>query len=98
VMIYDLSELEFSWPDVQLKMNILCQESSEEWVRLLQEDSVQVGSALMGQNPSLIQRYFRRYRQRAGNRFYQVDVMLKTLCEELRKVGEPLASVLKLLE
>jgi hypothetical protein len=98
VLIYDLSELEFSWPDVQMRMELLCQESNEEWVQLLQADGAQVVSALMAQNPALIQRYFRRYRQRAGNRFYQVDSMLKTLCEELRKVGEPLASVLKLLE
>lgn len=97
VMVYDLSELELSWPDVEQRVTILCHENSEDWVQLLMEDGGQLGSALAAQNPTLIQRYFRRYRQRAGNRFYQVDVMLKNLCEELRQVGEPLTSVLRLL-
>jgi DNA-binding MltR family transcriptional regulator len=97
VMVYDLTELELSWPDVEQRVTNLCQEPSEDWVQLLLEDGGQLGSALAAQNPALIQRYFRRYRQRAGNRFYQVDVMLKALCEELRQVGEPLTSVLRLL-
>jgi hypothetical protein len=97
VMVYDLGEVELSWPDVQAKVGVLCGESSEEWVQLLSDDGGQVRNALTAQNPTMIQRYFRRYRQRAGNRFYQVDVMLKTLCEELRQVGEPLAAVLRLL-
>lgn len=98
VMVYDLTELELSWPDVEHRVTLLCHEQSEDWVQLLTEDGGQVGNALAAQNPTLIQRYFRRYRQRAGNRFYQVDVMLKNLCEELRQVGEPLTSVLRLLE
>ena len=97
VMVYDLDEVELSWPDVQAKVNVLCSGSNEEWVQLLNDDGGQVRTALTAQNPMLIQRYFRRYRQRAGNRFYQVDVMLKTLCEELRQVGEPLAVLLRLL-
>jgi hypothetical protein len=97
VMVYDLTELELSWPDVEHRVTNLCHEQSEDWVQLLREDGGQLGNALAAQNPMLIHRYFRRYRQRAGNRFYQVDVMLKTLCEELRQVGEPLTSVLRLL-
>jgi hypothetical protein len=97
VMVYDLTELELSWPDVEHRVTNLCHEQSEDWVQLLREDGGQLGSALAAQNPTLIHRYFRRYRQRAGNRFYQVDVMLKSLCEELRQVGEPLTSVLRLL-
>jgi hypothetical protein len=98
VMAYDVGELELSWPDVQASISALCQGIQEEWVTLLNEDGTQLSKALAGQNPTLIQRYFRRYRQRAGNRFYQVDISLKNLCEELRTVGEPLTSVLQILE
>lgn len=98
VMVYDLNELALSWPDVQSKIDQLCRDNREEWANLLQQDSAEVSNAITGQNPSLIQRYFRRFRQRAGNRFYQVDIMLKDLCEELRNVGNPLASVLSILE
>lgn len=98
VIVYDVNELTFSWPDVQAKVVTLSQEATGDWARLLSEDGNQLDGAITGQNPSLIQRYFRRYRQRAGNRFYQVDVALKNLCEELRQVGEPLASVLRIIE
>lgn len=98
VMIHDRAELEFSWPDVRAKIDQLCQADNTEWVQFLQADGAQLDKALAAQNPLLIERYFRRYRQRAGSRFYQVDVMLKAQCEELRQVGEPLTAVLKLLE
>lgn len=98
VMIHDRAELEFSWPDVRAKVDQLCQADNTEWVQFLQADGAQLDKALAAQNPLLIERYFRRYRQRAGSRFYQVDVMLKAQCEELRQVGEPLTAVLKLLE
>lgn len=98
VMVYNLTELEFSWPDVQSKIDQLCADQTEEWAQLLKQDGSEVSNALTGQNPSQIQRYFRRFRQRASNRFYQVDVMLKDLCGELRTVGNPLASVLTILE
>ncbi len=98
VMVYDLTELELSWPDVRTRVTTLANAGAEEWVTLLNEDAANLDGALTAQNPSMIQRYFRRYRQRAGNRFYQVDTMLKNLCEELRHVGEPLASVLRILE
>jgi hypothetical protein len=98
VMAYDLTELEFSWPDVQMRVNALCQDSQEEWVTLLAADGSSLSHALSAQNPALVHRCFQRYRQRAGHRFYQVDILLKTHCEELRKVGEPIASVLKILD
>jgi hypothetical protein len=98
VIAYDLTELEFSWPDVQMRVNALCQDNQEEWVSLLAADGSSLSQALGAKNPALVHRCFQRYRQRAGHRFYQVDIMLKTHCEEVRKVGEPIASVLKILD
>ena len=98
VIVYDISELTFSWPDVKAKVITLSQGSKGDRVQLLNEDGANLDDALTAQNPALINRYFRRYRQRAGNHFYQVDVALKNLCEELRQVGQPLASVLRIIE
>jgi hypothetical protein len=38
---------------------------------------------------------FQSFRTQVGQRFYRVDRILKGLCEELRKVGSPLAAVLE---
>jgi hypothetical protein len=98
MMIYDLSELEFSWPDLAARVTTLCQQHKGDWVALFFQDGEQLQKALTEQNPVRIRSYFQRYRQRAGNRFFQVDTQLKDLCTELRKVGESLSMILKLLE
>jgi hypothetical protein len=97
VMLYDPGELELSWEDLQLRIKPLCPDETLEWVKALREDSANITSALSEKNPAKARRYFQRFRQRAGNQFYQVDSELRTLCDELRKLGEPLASVLKIL-
>lgn len=98
VMIHDLYELEFSWPDLYSRVTTLCQAQKGEWVDLFLQDSDQLAKAISAQNPVRIRSYFQRYRQRAGNRFFQVDTQLKDLCAELRKVGDSLATILKVLE
>ena len=97
VMLYDPGELELSWEDLQLRIKPLCPDETLDWVKSLREDSANITSALGEKNPAKARRYFQRFRQRAGNQFYQVDSELRTLCDELRKLGEPLASVLKIL-
>ncbi|MEZ4859779.1 MAG: CHAT domain-containing protein [Caldilineaceae bacterium] len=98
VLVYDTSELEFSWPDLQQRVTALCGLQQGEWVNLFMQDSEQLDKAILTRNPVRIRSYFQRYRQRAGNRFYQVDLQLKELCTELRKVGESLAAILRVLE
>lgn len=98
VMIHDLDELAFSWPDLCSRVTTLCQAQKGEWVDLFRQDSDQLAKAINAQNPVRIRSYFQRYRQRAGNRFFQVDTQLKELCAELRKVGDSLATILKVLE
>lgn len=98
MMTYDLSELEFSWPDLSIRVTALCRQHKGDWVDLFFQDGEQLQKALTDQNPVRIRSYFQRYHQRAGNRFFQVDTQLKDLCTELRKVGESLSTILKLLE
>ncbi len=97
VMEYTLKEVELSWPYLQRMIAPLCQDSNEEWVQALQQDAQKLDKAFTEQNPPKIKIYFSRYRQRAGTRFYLVDKELKELCGELRKIGEPLTSVLQTL-
>jgi hypothetical protein len=98
VLLHDLNELEFSWPDLSSRVTTLCQMQKGEWVDLFLQDSDQLAKAITAQNPVRIRSYFQRYRQRAGNRFFQVDTNLKDLCAELRKVGDSLATIIQVLE
>lgn len=94
----DLIELEMSWPDLKERTEVLFDPTADQWTLAFQQDSQNLNAALSAQNPAKIKRYFRMYRRRASERFYQVDVTLKRLCEELRDVGEPLVSVLRMIE
>jgi Effector-associated domain 10 len=95
----DSIELEMSWPDLKERTDVLfAGEPGDPWTVSFQQDSQNLDLALNAQNPVKIKRYFRMYRRRASDRFFQVDVSLKRLCDELREVGEPLASVLRMIE
>lgn len=94
----DLIELEMSWPYLQDQEGRLIDTEADAWTIAFQKDSQNLDAALEAQNPVTIRRYFRLYRKRASQRFFQVDVTLKRLCEELREVGEPLALVLRMME
>ncbi|MGB3769496.1 MAG: hypothetical protein WA947_23295 [Phormidesmis sp.] len=94
----DLIELEMSWPYLQDQAGGLIDIEADAWTTAFQKDSQNLDAALEAQHPVKIRRYFRLYRKRASQRFFQVDVTLKRLCEELREVGGPLASVLRMME
>ena len=94
----DLIELEMSWPYLQDQAGGLIDPEADAWTIAFQKDSQNLDAALEAQHPGKIRRYFRLYRKRASQRFFQVDMTLKRLCEELREVGGPLASVLRMME
>ncbi|HLF03090.1 MAG TPA: hypothetical protein VI547_14000, partial [Anaerolineales bacterium] len=95
---HDPAELEMSWPDLKAKAEALYGAVTDEWAAALKKEAEGLDAALGEQNPAKIKRSFRSYRRRAGDRFFRVDIDLKTLCGELRLVGQPLASVLKMIE
>jgi len=95
---HDLSEIEFSWPDLSEMATALYAGVSSEWAVAFDRDRQQLEVALQNQNPARIRLYFQRLRRQAGNRFYQVDTELRTLCDELQQTGEPLALALRMLE
>ena len=93
----DLQELEMSWPDLKTKAGPLYVACSEEEAAGFKGESQNLEEALAANNPPKVKRFFRSYRRRAGNRFYRVDASLKDLCERLRDVAGPLASVLRMM-
>ncbi len=97
LMSHDLSEIKLSWPELRAKVDPLCQESAAPWANWIRGDSQDLDKALASKNPALIRQCFQRYRRRVGNRFYQVDTDLKSLCHELRSVGQPLTSTFTIL-
>lgn len=95
---YSQMELEVAWPDLKNRVKPWFDEHQDRWTTLFQRDSQNLDAAIAENNPAKIKKYFRLYRGRALERFYQVDVTLKRLCDELSKVGEHLATVLEALD
>lgn len=95
---YDTTELEASWPDLKTLASPLYCTAHAKWAIALSSIAEQVDRAIAMKDPIACKRSFRRYRRQANDRFYQVDDELKQLCEELRKIGEPLATVLRMIK
>ncbi len=94
----DASDLELTWPYLKKKSDGLCAGTDVEWAATLRKEGESLTAALADHKSDAIRRAFTSYRRRASNRFFQVDVELKTLCGELGKVGAPLSVVLRMIE
>jgi hypothetical protein len=94
----DLLELEMSWPDVKPRAESLYGACTDGWAEALQKEGNALDEALLSNNPVKIRRVFRNYQRRATDRFFRVDVQLKALCGDLRLIGVPLASVLRMVQ
>ncbi len=94
----DLDMLLMTWPDVKAMSESLCSSSTDECVTSFSQDGANLDSAITAGNPADIRRRFRRYSRQAGTCFYQVDVNLKRLCDDLRKVSDPLTLVVRMIE
>jgi hypothetical protein len=90
----DLLELELSWPDLKQRASPLYLENQEAWANAVRADAEKLDAALQANDPSRIRTFFRRYRRQMGDRFFRVDIELKRLCDDLRKVGDPLNALL----
>lgn len=95
---HDVEEVASSWPELKTKVDPLCARSDAPWAEGIRRDARNLDIALASNNPTKIRRGFQRYRRRVSNRFYQVDTDLKTLCHELRYVGQPLAATFAILQ
>ena len=93
----DLAELELSWPELVVMVELLCQDRRDNWALSLVKDSEVLDEAITAGNSARARSFFWRFRRQAGLRFFRVDTELKALCEELRLVGEPLSLVLRMV-
>lgn len=98
MVVYDLTELEMSWPDLSTMTASLSEGVTAAWASAFTQDRQQLDEALQADNPSRIRLGFQRLRRQAGNRFYQIDTDLRNLCDELRQIGEPVILMLQMLE
>ena len=95
---HDLLELEMSWLDIKPKAEALYSLCIDDWAMALQKEGNALDDALGNNNPAKIRRCFRSFQRRATDHFFRVDVDLKTMCSNLRQIGMPLASVLRMMQ
>jgi hypothetical protein len=86
-----------SWPDLKAMTEPLYCGRSDAWATSFKTGSEHLDSAIDGENTAQIRHCFRRYRRETSTRFHRVDVELNRLCEDLRRAGEPLASVIRMI-
>ena len=91
----DTVELEMAWPDLRVMVEPIDTGRGDDWSTNLRAAAERLDHALAARDPVKIRARFRHFRRQAGDRFYRVDLALKNLCDELRTIGEPLASILE---
>jgi hypothetical protein len=96
-MQQDMTELEMSWPSLKAMAEPLYCDVADEWSEAFRADAAALDGAIAEDNPAKTRRYFWRFRRRAGDRFFRVDMDLKDLCGDLREIGEPLTSVMNMI-
>lgn len=91
-------ELVESFPELRQQVEALCHDRPDRSAQALLKLSEKLAAALAEGHPGRISDCFLLYNAKVGGLFYQADVNLRSLCGELRKVGEPLASILRMAE
>ena len=94
----DLDELLTSWPDVRAMAEPLCCGSTDESIISFCKESDSLDSALTAADPTLVKRRFKSYFRQASMCFFQVDTNLREQSDDLRKVRDPLASVIEMIK
>jgi hypothetical protein len=91
----DPSFLEFSWGELILpRLNELLEGGESGEAKNLQAARDALAQEIASQNEARIRNLVNILRRETGIRFFQVDVNLKALCDELRKVAQPLESII----
>jgi hypothetical protein len=94
----NLFEFEMSWPDMKKGCELLYTGRTDDWATALKKESDTLDELITTNNPARVKRGFRSYQRRVTDRFYRVDIKLKTLCGEMRQISSPLAAVLEVIE
>jgi hypothetical protein len=97
-MAADYSELEDSWADLKVLTESQCNCTEADWAQLLKKKIAELDKALADADAVKIRQSFQSYRSKSNARFFEVDLALKELCSQLRKVGEPLTTVWEMIK
>jgi hypothetical protein len=92
-------ELKKSWTILSDRIGLICKETtSEDWSERLLDLNKEINEAIRTDDKMIFITLFPEYMAEARTRFYEVDLNLKILCEQLRPVGDTVHAVLKALE
>jgi hypothetical protein len=89
-----LQDIEDIWPDLKGKAAMFAQKS-ETWAKRLVYWGGEIDEALKRQNIADVKRCFIRFSSAVRERFYVADQNLKTGCQTLQRVGDPIEEFLK---
>jgi hypothetical protein len=89
-----LQDIEDIWPDLKGKAAMFTQKS-ETWAKRLVYWGGEIDEALKRQNIADVKRCFIRFSSAVRERFYVADQNLKTGCQTLQRVGDPIEQFLK---
>ena len=92
----DSEELVDSWPGLKAQIDVLAV-TDEPWVRDIRSEQTSLESAIAANDVLGMKRHLMRFRRCAGKQFMEVDTKLKRQCDELRRAGEPVAAIVKML-
>jgi TIR domain-containing protein len=90
-----LEEIAATWPGLKQKASTLYGEKSAVWVERLKFWGDKMDNALRTADIATAQESFIRLRSAARERFYLADKDLKSGCQALAQVGEPIELVLR---
>lgn len=93
----DIDQFGRLWTQVKADAAPAYQGRTESWAIALKAEGEKLDRALKAENPVMIRRCFRRYSRLAAAHVVQIVRDLKDVCDELRRIDEPLASLLKTL-
>jgi hypothetical protein len=94
-LLTDTDQLIDQWPVLRSRISILC--DGREWGVPFEKEELDIDAAIESQDAAQMRKHFRLLRRHAVTRFYQVDCMLKKHCDELKRVGEPLSYMVRVL-
>ena len=94
----DLTELEMSWDDLKAQASPLYLDCTDTWAVSIHGYADEVDQFLAANNVPKIRRSFRNFIHETASHFFEVDINLKSLCSELRQIGEPLSTIIRSLE
>jgi hypothetical protein len=96
--IQDIDDWVGYWQYLHDLMQPLYKDRTDSWAERLRKEAEKLDAAIQVRDLAKIRQSFGRYRGDANQRFHAADKDLKTLCDELRDVGDRLDSMLNLLK